>query len=76
MLLAVSEVVRFKNPNEPLQGHLALTEDPTEMMSGHCVCVLIHIGTCLCFPPLQFDVGHKRLSISSSEVGDREWKIL
>ncbi len=30
--VAVSEVVRFVNPNEPLQGHLSLTTDPTEMM--------------------------------------------
>jgi hypothetical protein len=30
--LAVSEVVRFRNWNEPLQAHLALTGDPTEMI--------------------------------------------
>eukprot|EP00731_Ephydatia_muelleri_P012121 Em0006g1015a len=30
-LQAVSEVVQFSNPNEPLQGHLALTTDPTQM---------------------------------------------
>ena len=30
--LAVSEVVQFRNWNEPLQVHLALTGDPTEMM--------------------------------------------
>ena len=30
--LAVSGVVRFQNWNEPLQAHLALTGDPTEMM--------------------------------------------
>lgn len=30
-LLAVSEIVQFANPNEPLQGHLALTTDPSQM---------------------------------------------
>ena len=32
LLVAVSSVVRFKNWNEPLQAHLALTGDPTEMV--------------------------------------------
>ena len=32
LLVAVSNVVRFKNWNEPLQAHLALTGDPTEMV--------------------------------------------
>lgn len=32
VLAAVSNTVTFKNPNEPLHGHLALTGDPTEMM--------------------------------------------
>ena len=32
VLAAVSGIVQFTNPNEPLQGHLALTGDPTEMM--------------------------------------------
>jgi len=31
-LVAVSNVVRFQNWNEPLQAHLALTGDPTEMV--------------------------------------------
>ena len=31
VLAAVSNAVMFKNPNEPLHGHLALTGDPTEM---------------------------------------------
>ena len=30
-LVAVSEVVSFMNPNEPLQGHLSYTGDPTKM---------------------------------------------
>ena len=30
--VAVSETIQFRNWNEPLQGHLALTGDPTEMM--------------------------------------------
>ncbi len=29
--VAVSEVVQFEKVNEPLQGHLSLTTDPTEM---------------------------------------------
>lgn len=32
VLVAVTEILHFKYPNEPLQGHLALTEDPTTMM--------------------------------------------
>ena len=32
LLVAVSNVVRFKNWNEPLQAHLALTGDPTQMV--------------------------------------------
>ena len=32
VVMAVSEILHFKYPNEPLQGHLALTEDPTTMM--------------------------------------------
>jgi len=32
VLAAVSNTVTFKNPNEPLHGHLTLTGDPTEMM--------------------------------------------
>lgn len=31
VLAAVSNAVTFKNPNEPLHGHLALTDNPTEM---------------------------------------------
>ena len=31
-LAAVSNIVSFKNPNEPLHGHLALTNDITEMV--------------------------------------------
>ena len=31
VLAAVSNAVTFKNPNEPLHGHLALTGNPTEM---------------------------------------------
>ena len=31
-LVAISNTVSFENYNEPLQGHLALTGDPTEMM--------------------------------------------
>lgn len=31
-LVSVSNTVSFENYNEPLQGHLALTGDPTEMM--------------------------------------------
>ena len=31
-LAAVSNIVSFKNPNEPLHGHLALTNDVTEMV--------------------------------------------
>ena len=31
-LVAVSDTVTFKNYDEPLQGHLALTGDPTEMV--------------------------------------------
>lgn len=31
-LAAVSGVVQFQNWNEPLQVHLSLTGDPTEMM--------------------------------------------
>jgi len=31
-LAAVSGVVQFQNWNEPLQGHLALNGNPTEMM--------------------------------------------
>ena len=30
-LVAVSDVVSFANPNEPLQGHLSYTGDPTKM---------------------------------------------
>ena len=30
-LVAVSDVVSFMNPNEPLQGHLSYTGDPTKM---------------------------------------------
>ena len=32
MLVVVSDVITFKNPNEPLQGHLVLTHDISEMM--------------------------------------------
>ena len=32
LVVAVSDKIRFRNWNEPLQGHLALTGDPTEMM--------------------------------------------
>ena len=32
VLLAVSDVITFQNYNEPLQGHLVLTNDPTEVM--------------------------------------------
>ena len=32
IMVAVSEVVSFKNPNEPLHGHLALTGNETEML--------------------------------------------
>lgn len=31
-LVAVSDNVSFKNYDVPLQGHLALSDDPTEMM--------------------------------------------
>lgn len=31
-LVGVSTVVWFNNYNTPLQGHLALTQDPTQMM--------------------------------------------
>ena len=31
-LVAVSDNVYFKNYNLPMQGHLALTGDPTEMV--------------------------------------------
>ena len=31
-LVGISTVVRFNNYNTPLQGHLALTQNPTEMM--------------------------------------------
>ena len=31
-LAAISPVIQFQNWNEPLQVHLALTGDPTEMM--------------------------------------------
>ena len=31
-VLAMSDIIRFKNINEPLQGHLSLTSDPTQMM--------------------------------------------
>ena len=31
-LVAVSDNVYFKNYNVPLQAHLALSDDPTEMM--------------------------------------------
>ena len=34
VLAAVSNAVTFKNPNEPLHGHLALTGNPTEMRYG------------------------------------------
>ena len=33
--VAVTDKVQFRNWNEPLQGHLALTRDPTEMMYVH-----------------------------------------
>ena len=32
VLVAVTEILHFKYPNEPLQGHLALTENPTTMI--------------------------------------------
>lgn len=32
IMAAVSNVVTFSNPNEPLHGHLALTGNETEMM--------------------------------------------
>ena len=31
-LVAISSVLQFSNYNVPLQGHLALTQDPTEML--------------------------------------------
>lgn len=31
-LVSISSNVKFKNYNEPLQAHLSLTGDPTEMM--------------------------------------------
>ena len=34
VLAAVSNAVTFKDPNEPLHGHLALTGNPTEMRYG------------------------------------------
>ena len=38
--VAVTEAIQFQNWNEPLQGHLALTGDPTEMMYVRvCVCM-------------------------------------
>ena len=37
VLAAVSNAVTFKNPNEPLHGHLALTGNPTEMRYDPCV---------------------------------------
>ena len=30
-LVATSNVVKFLNPSEPLQGHLMLTNDPTQI---------------------------------------------
>jgi hypothetical protein len=35
VLAAVSDAITFKNPNEPLQGHLALTHNISEMMYVH-----------------------------------------
>ena len=35
VLATVSGVVTFKNPNEPLHGHLALTHNISEMMYVH-----------------------------------------
>lgn len=32
VLLATSNILQFRNPYEPLQGHIALTGDPTEML--------------------------------------------
>ena len=31
-LVAISSVLQFSNYSIPLQGHLALTQNPTEMM--------------------------------------------
>eukprot|EP00731_Ephydatia_muelleri_P019789 Em0012g614a len=32
VLLAVSDIIQFQNYNEPLQGHLVLSDDPTEII--------------------------------------------
>ena len=39
-LVAVSSTVTFKNYNQPLQGHLALTDDPTEMVYVQCSVII------------------------------------
>jgi hypothetical protein len=31
ILVAVSNVVNFEYPTQPLQGHIALTNDPSQM---------------------------------------------
>ena len=41
-VLAVSNMISFKNLNEPLQGHLSLTALPLQMMSVYIFCVCMN----------------------------------
>ena len=42
-VLAVSNIISFKNLNEPLQGHLSLTAQPMQMMSVFVCAQLVTI---------------------------------